>query len=526
MENTGLKEAVLSGIGAEAAVVKCLRPGDVVCLNLPSSRFAEAAGLVKAVGGRLVSEWAVDETAFKKGFAVYACYAKGPQYLLVNSRLPEVNPAFPSIARKFTSANRFERKINCLMGVTPSGHPDLRPWILHEDWPEGVYPLRKFFDPKSFVPRVDGRYAWIQASGEEVHEIPVGPVHAGIIEPGHFRFQAAGEAIINLEERLGYAHKGIEKRFEAMSFKDGVRLAARVSGDSTVAHSTAYAMAIEALSGITAPPRAMWLRGIMIELERLANHLNDIGAICNDTAFSFMLYQFSRLREYVLRACKEVFGHRLMMDTVIAGGVCLDIDRADTALILKTIGLVSSELERLIAIYDDNPSLEDRIYTTGILRQDIAKDLGAVGFAARASGVPLDVRLERPFPPYDIVRPLPIVLDSGDVHARAWVRVMETRDSIRMIKEMLEGLTEGPVSAEFDPHVQPDEAGFSSVEGWRGEIIYWVQSGPANGINRCMVRDPSFVNWLCVEQSIKGNIVPDFPLINKSFNQSYSGNDL
>lgn len=526
MVDTGLKEVVLSGIGAEAAALKGLSPADVPCINLPPLRFAEAARLVHAAGGRLVSEWAVDETAFKKGFAVYACYAKGPEYLLVNSRLSEVNPAFPSIAMKFTAAFRFERKINCLMGVTPSGHPDLRPWILHEDWPRAVYPLRKSFDAKSFVPRVDGRYAWIQAAGEEVHEIPVGPVHAGIIEPGHFRFQAAGEDIINLEARLGYVHKGIEKRFEAMSFKDGVRLAARVSGDSTVAHSTAYAMAIEALSGITAPPRAMWLRGIMLELERLANHLNDIGAICNDTAFSFMLYQFSRLREYVLRTCKEVFGHRLMMDTVVAGGVCFDIDRADAALILKTLDTVSTEFERLIAIYDDNPSLEDRLYTTGRLSRDAAKDLGAVGFVARASGVLLDVRLERPFPPYDVVKPLPIVLNSGDVHARAWVRVMETRDSIRMLREMLEGLPEGPVSAEFDPHIQPYEAGFSSVEGWRGEIIYWVQSGPDNGINRCMVRDPSFVNWLCVEQAIKGNIVPDFPLCNKSFNQSYSGNDL
>lgn len=411
------------------------------------------------------------------------------------------------------------------MGVIPVGHPDLRPWIKFEDWPEDAYPLRKTFDASKPMLRIPGEYKFIRAEGEGVYEIPVGPVHAGIIEPGHFRFQAVGEDILNLEERLGYVHKGTEKRFERFSWQDASRLAGRVSGDTTVAHSLAYCMALESMTGCAVPDRANWLRALFLERERIANHLGDIGAICNDAAFSFMLYQCSRLKENMLRTNHKLFGHRYIMDRIIPGGVSVDIDSGGGEMILSELGKFLKEFKRLYRIYDENASLEDRVRDTGILLPEKAREMCAVGIVARASGLNLDCRLQNPFPPYDRIRVDVPVLIYGDVNARVYVRFREVRESIRIIREILDTLPPGAISAEAGTP-EPDTSGFSAVEGWRGEIVYWLQSGPESEINRCMVRDPSSVNWLGLEQAVLGNIVPDFPLCNKSFNQSYSGHDL
>ena len=493
--------------------------------KIPREFFREAAKLMKEDGWRLAGEWASDETPFGRGFAVHAAYFRGGAYIVIRSDIPPSDAVFPSLSRAYTAAYRFERQIESLMGLTPEGHPDLRPWIKHEDWPRDAYPLRKSFDPKTRLERVKGEYGWIRAEGEGVYEIPVGPVHAGIIEPGHFRFQALGEDILNLEERLGYVHKGIEKRFEETGWVEGARLAGRVSGDSTVAHSIAYSAALEAASGCVVPERAMYLRALLLERERIANHLGDIGAICNDTAFTFMLYQMAILRETVLRTNKRLFGHRLTMDIAAPGGMRADITPEGASEMMKELESVEGEFERLIRIYEDNPSLEDRLYGTGILTPAVAKDLGVVGFVARSSGARLDVRIDTPTTPYDRIKPGTTLLSSGDVHARTWVRIAEVRDSIRLIREILASIPGGPIMADWGPP-GPGAAGFSAVEGWRGEIIYWVQAGPLRDINRCMARDPSSVNWLSLEQAIKGNTVPDFPLCNKSFNQSYSGHDL
>lgn len=498
--------------------------GAVAC-SVRSTLFAQVAKLLKGADFRLVAEWAADETFFDRGFAIYAAYNHETDYLIVKSELHFADSAFPTITKHFPSAYLLERKIESLMGLNPAGHPDLRPWIKHEDWPEDAYPLRKSFDANIKLPRTDGKYKWIKAEGEGVFEIPVGPVHAGIIEPGHFRFQAVGEDIINLEARLGYVHKGIEKRFEGMPWQDAVKLAGRVSGDSTVAHTAAFCIAAEEASGCTPPERAQFLRAIMIERERIANHLGDIGAICNDTAFALLNCQFSILKEKMLRTNQAIFGHRLMMDKIIPCGVSVDLPANGKEAILKEIEEIVPEFERLVRIYEDNPSVEDRVYGTGVLKPEIAKELGVLGFVARASGQATDARKQRPYPPYDRFISDISVLSSGDVHARAWVRIEEVRDSIRLIKEMLRELPDGPISLEWKKPL-PGQSGFSAVEGWRGEIVYWVQCGPDGGINRCMVRDPSSMNWPAVELSIRGNIVPDFPLCNKSFNQSYSGHDL
>lgn len=500
-------------------------PSSVLLFSAPCQRLPELASALKAASARLVAEWAVDETAFGRGFAVFLAFNSGKEYLLLKSDIPEQNPSFPSVAGIYAAANRFERQIMSLFGIIAQGHPDPRPWIRHEDWPVGAFPLRKSFYASKYLERSEGVYDWIQASGDGVYEIPVGPVHAGIIEPGHFRFQAVGEDVINLEVRLGYVHKGIEKRFESMPILSAHILAGRVSGDTTVAHSTAYCQALEAAGQTQIPPRAAWIRAVLLELERIANHISDIGAICNDAAFTFMLYQMAILRERILKMNLSLFGHRLTMDCVIPGGVNVDITPVAAQTIISGLDFISNEFERLIAIYEDNPSLEDRLYGTGVLSPSIASELGVVGFVARASGASLDARLQMPSAPYDTIAPDAPLLTSGDVHARAWVRVVEARESIRLIREFLRGLPQGPLSVDCRTPLS-GSCGFSAVEGWRGEIVYWLQAGHEGTINRCMVRDPSSVNWVALEAAIKGSIVPDFPLCNKSFNQSYSGNDL
>jgi Ni,Fe-hydrogenase III large subunit/Ni,Fe-hydrogenase III component G len=520
-----LKNLISNLLRPEVKEDDTLAPSTIMALTVPRSRFAECANALKREYALLAAEWASDETAYGRGFGIYACFRREQEYLVIRTQAPVDDPSFPSLTKKFAAAYRFERQMQSLMGVIPTGHPDTRPWIKHEDWPADAWPLRKSFDANHKLPRVPGEYRWIRAEGEGIYEIPVGPVHAGIIEPGHFRFQAMGEDVINLEEKLGYVHKGIEKRFESLSWTEGARLAARISGDSTVAHSLAYARAVEAIVGCIVPDRAHWLRALFLERERIANHLGDLGAICNDVAFAFLLYQFHRLKEIMVRTNLKLFGHRFLMDRIVPGGVTVDTTDEGIKIILDELDRIETEFQRLVVIYDGNSSLEDRIRDTGTLTPSQARDLGVVGFVARASGLNLDCRIHHPFPPYDRIGVSVPVLVSGDVHSRGWVRVEEVRDSIRIIREILETIPGGRTREEIACPL-PDRSGFSAVEGWRGEIITWVQSGPKGEINRCMVRDPSSVNWLGLEQCIHSNIVPDFPLCNKSFNQSYSGNDL
>ena len=523
-----LVDALTSALRTDVIFDKVQYPSSVICCTVPQEKFSEAAKVLKMAYALLAAEWASDETLFGRGFSVFACYRWGKEYLIVRAELSADNPEFPTLTKRYLPAYRFERQIQSLMGIKPEGHPDMRPWIKFEDWPQDVFPLRKTFDASKPMLRVKGEYQWARADGEGVYEIPVGPVHAGIIEPGHFRFQAVGEMVVNLEERLGYVHKGIEKKFESLSWNEGVRLAGRVSGDTTVAHSIAYSIAVESMTGCILSERAHWLRALFLERERLANHLGDIGAICNDAAFAFMLYQLSRLRELLLRTNHKLFGHRFIMDRVVPGGVTVDLDDQGKKDILSELDIVSRDFEKLIVIYDETPSLEDRVIDTGILKPKRARELCVVGIVARASGMNLDCRLFNPFPPYDQHDRLELAVPvkvTGDVNARVWIRIEEIRESIRLIRYILENIPFFLISTDMRMP-EPDSAGFSAVEGWRGEIIYWLQAGPKGEINRCMVRDPSSVNWLGLERAITGNIVPDFPLCNKSFNQSYSGHDL
>jgi Ni,Fe-hydrogenase III large subunit len=423
---------------------------------------------------------------------------------------------FPSVAEAHPPAIRLERTIRDLFGLEPTGLPDTRPWLDHGRW--GVKtPLG---EP---TPATETEaYRFLTSEGESLHQIPVGPVHAGIIEPGHFRFTASGETVVRLEERLGYVHKGIEGLMAGADVATAAQLAGRTSGDSTVAYAFAFARAVEAATGIAAPPRAARLRGLMAELERLANHFGDIGAICNDASFSLMHAHCGVLRERVLRFAGTTFGHRLMMDAVVPGGVAVDLsDRGGVAL-RALIAEIRATFPRLVDLYDNTASLQDRTVGTGSLSAVLARQFGAGGYVGRASGRGLDARKVVPYPPYDALAFEVPVLDEGDVNARVWIRIREVEQSLALLAA-LSSPPAGPLRVDVPAGAGE---GMAIVEGFRGDVLVWLRLDADGRIARCHLRDPSWFQWPLLEAVIEGNIVADFPLCNKSFNCSYSGHDL
>jgi Ni,Fe-hydrogenase III large subunit len=302
------------------------------------------------------------------------------------------------------------------------------------------------------------------------------------------------------------------------------KLAGRTSGDSTVAYSLAFARAVEAALGVAPPPRAIWLRALMAEMERLANHLGDIGAICNDAAFAIMHAHCGVLRERVLRAADAAFGHRLMRDRILPGGTACDLDEAGTSAIRSLVAEIRQRFPHLVELYDNTASLQDRTATTGILPGELARQFGAGGYVGRASGRAFDARKLPGYPPYDRLRFEVPVLEAGDVNARVWVRIREVEQSLGLIDQVLQGLPGGDICAEVKPGGTMRE-GLGLVEAFRGDVLAWVRL-EGERVARCHLRDPSWFQWPLLEAVIEGNIVADFPLCNKSFNCSYSGHDL
>ena len=411
---------------------------------------------------------------------------------------------FPSIGRLHAPAIRLERAMRDLTGLQAEGAPDTRPWLHHH-----------------------GAYAFLPAEGESLHQIPVGPVHAGIIEPGHFRFTANGETVVRLEARLGYVHKGIDALMAGASVERAARLAGRVSGDSTVAFALAFAQAVEAALGVEAPPRALWLRALAAELERLANHFGDIGAVCNDAAFAMMYAQCGQLREQVLRAAHACFGHRLMMDCVVPGGIRGDLPDEGARLLLALVAEVRKRFPELVELYEDTASLKDRTVGTGILTAELAQQFAAGGYVGRASGRAFDARRAPGYAPYERLQFEVPVVHAGDVNARIWIRILEVEQSLGLVEQIVRGLPPGEIFNAISLSEKPGGVeGLALVEGFRGDILAWVRIGPDGKLARCHLRDPSWFQWPLLEAAIEGNIVADFPLCNKSFNCSYSGHDL
>ena len=426
---------------------------------------------------------------------------------------------FPSVGVTHAPALRPERTIRELVGLVPDGCPDERPWLDHSRW--GV--ARPLGDAAP-APAEGAPYPFLTAEGPPMHQIPVGPVHAGIIEPGHFRFTANGETVVRLEQRLGWVHKGIEALMIGADVERAGRIAARVSGDSTVAYSIGFAQAVEAAAGIEVPRRAVWLRALMAEMERVADHLGDVGAVCNDAAFSVMLSQCGQLRERVLRAAEAAFGHRLMMDRVVPGGVAVDL--VDPRPIAEMVAAIRAVFPRLVQLYDVTASLQNRTVGTGRLDPALARRFGAGGHVGRASGRRFDSRRLPGYAPYEALRFDVPVRDTGDVDARVWIRILEIGESLGMIEQILAGLPAGPLRAEVATAGRAGAEGAALVEAFRGDLFVWLRLDAAGGIARAHVRDASVFQWPLLEAAIAMNIVADFPLLNKSFNCSYSGHDL
>jgi len=426
---------------------------------------------------------------------------------------------YPSVSKHHPPALRLERTVNDLFGLSAQGLPDTRSWFDHNRW--GVrFPLGELIDVLSKAEP----YRFLPVEGEGLHQIAVGPVHAGIIEPGHFRFAASGETVVRLEQRLGYTHKGIEGLMRGASVERAAQLAGRASGDSTVAYAYAFSKAAEAALRLVVPDRAVWLRALLAELERLANHLGDIGAICNDASFGLMQAHCNVLREDVLRAANIAFGHRLMRDVIVPGGIGRDLDEKGRAAIRAVLDNVHARFPALIELYDNTASLQDRTVGTGIVTAALAKQYAAGGYVGRASGRAFDARRVPGYPPYNDLRFEVPVLVEGDVNARVWIRIREVEQSLALTNQILDRLPRGPVRVLVGSEAGPRE-GMALVEGFRGDIMVWLRLD-GDRVDRCHLRDPSWFQWPLLEAAIEDNIVADFPLCNKSFNCSYSGHDL
>ncbi len=494
-------------------------------LEIDAEDWGRCARVASLAGYRWAGLWA-DQAA--DGFELFTLLEHQGDYLVLSTRLPADQPEVASLTPYFPAADRPERHTRDLLGLSFTDHPDPRRWCRHQGWAADRHPLREDFaadtpPPEQPVP-ADGDYPIAPIAGEGVCEIPVGPVHAGIIEPGHFRFQVVGETILAMEERLGYVHKGIEKIAVGRDAAGLIRLAARVSGDTTVAHAWAACQALERATLQPAPPRAEALRALLCERERVANHLGDIGAICNDVGFAFALAQCSRLREIWQRRNQALFGHRLLMDTLVPGGVANDLDTAAAETLRGDHAALRREIEPLFDLLLDQPSLEDRLLGTGRLLPATAAALGCTGHVGKASGQAFDLRAANPYPPYDRLPIEPVREEAGDVMARVKVRMDEIRRSLDWMDQLLDALPEGDIQRPF--RARGPARGLGAVEGWRGEILVYLRLDDQGRVARYFPRDPSWHHWPALERIVMENIVPDFPVCNKSVNGSYSGQDL
>src|SRR5450432_61105 len=504
-----------------------------VCIGLIGPDVGPLAEhLHSAYHSRLMAVFAEDRVNAEGVFYNYYVFDRPgePTWVILKAPIPADHPSFQSLAAELPSANWQEREIQDWFGLEAEGHPNPRRVALHDHWPE-VHPLRKDFPLDTVLPPFEGeRHVYRPTLGEGVFQVPVGPVHAGIIEPGHFNFAVAGEPILYLQLRMFYTHKGTEKLFEAMPIDRCVFLAESISGDSAFSHGTAFCQAIERAAEIEVPQRAHVIRTALLELERVYNHIADIGAIAMDVGFVVANAHAGRLREMVMRLNEHLTGSRLLRGMVCVGGVRRPWSLEHRDLLRDTMQVVEREFDDLVAMIKASDSTRDRLEHTGILRPELAKALGIVGVGGRASGIDLDVRRDHAYAAYARYPFRVPVYREGDVLRRMQVRIDEVAESIAILRAAADDLTtliadqNGPCCARPRP-IPPDRCALSAVEGWRGEILHWVRTAPGNRLERCKIKDPSVNNWPALVEAVQGNIIADFPVINKSFNLSYSGSD-
>ncbi len=498
---------------------------DQICIKVSPQIFKDACfTLHKMLSSPVMMLFASDERRSLNKFVINCVFVsfKRSQWIIVSMDIPQESAYFESLAKTIYSASLFEREIWEMFGIQAKGNPDLRSLHLHDEvWPQGNYPLRKDF--QKMQPGNLGEYKFARVEGRGVFEVPVGPVHAGIIGPGHFRFSVAGEPIINLEARLGFTHRGVEKLFEGKVCSEAIGLSECVCGDVAFAHSLAFAQALEKISGLTIPPQAAYLRAIFLEFERMYNHVNDIGGMATDVGFSFPAAFASIIKEAILQLNELLTVSRYLKRVNLVGGVSVDIDDTKKHLLLSTLKNIKNDFNQLVKILNGSVSFMDRVDTAGVLKKKTAEDLGVVGLAGRASGIALDLR--KYFPgAYKEVGFKMIIQESGDVLARLKVRILEFEESCCLIEEFSQKLIAGQ-NIRVNPEIKEGSA-LGYAEGWRGPVLYWLKTDSAGKIERAKIVDPSFHNWQGLTFAVLGNIIPDFPLCNKSFDLSYSGNDL
>lgn len=491
----------------------------------PSELRKIAVALYNGGERPLTAMFANDERGVNGGFAIYCLFANGDEAPFTGLKcLITGEPwEYPSLAVSIPAASWYEREINDLFGFVPIGHPDLRPLVLHENWPTGLYPFRKDFDSLQQIAEASTEYPVPGVEGQGVFEVPVGPIHAGIIEPGHFRFSQAGENIINLEAKLFFTHRGIEKAVEGLSVAKAFYQAERICGACTVSHALAFSQAVEGIGGVTAPARAESIRVLVAELERLYNHVGDIGNLCAGVGFAVGISHGARLKEQLMRLNERVTGNRFLRGMVVPGGVAMDIAPDLAQDIARVLHDVEDDFKELLEILQENNAFLDRVNTTGILPTQAAVDLGVVGVAARASGVNTDWRRDMPYSIYPKLDFKVPVYHTGDVAARLWVRADEAFQTIGIIRQVLYSLPE--VGSELKVLLPPLPEGVSGA-GWsesaRGGNLHWLMTGKHSTVYRLFVRSASYPNWPAVALAAPGNIIPDFPLVNKSFELCYA----
>lgn len=491
--------------------------------RLAADYWQQLGQRIRQQGGRLLGIWGEHQDT--AGANIHAFFLTESGYLWCTLPLPANLREFPSLSSVFPTACRQERAIRDLLGLEPLGNPDMRPWLRHAAWPANIHPLAMSDIPEDILScagEID--YSYRAPAGQDLHEIPVGPVHAGTIEPGHFRFTCLGEQIVQLEERLGYCHKGIERLFVGQPPDAALRLAGRVSGDSSVAYAWSYAMAVESVAEIELSQRALALRGLCLERERLANHLGDLGALGNDAGLAFALTQLLAIKEELLRENAEIFGHRYLMEVVQLGGVAVDLDGRALQHIEQSSKAWRRRLETLDLLLQEHAGLRDRLVATGPITAERAAYWGMAGLSGRASGQAWDLRTHFAPPPYDRY-PMEISLARrGDVAARWAVRFAEVFRCLRWQENVVANLPGGSPRVALKAFPKDGE-GLGICEGWRGEVFVALRLEDRH-IARCHPHDPSWSLWPVLEEAVCQDIVADFPLINKSFNLSYSGQDL
>jgi len=512
------------------------RPSDLTLrLGLASDLRAAAAVLVGPYAMALATVVGTDETATPDGdlkvrYVFEPTLPGSPDlFLTLLVSVDAGRPELPSLTTAVPAANWHERELQDLLGIVPVGHPDPRPLVVHDGWPPGVFPLRKAFDGSRRVPLEPAlEFPHLVAEGEGVFEIPVGPIHAGIIEPGHFRFTSVGESVLHLDARLFYTHRGLEKRMEGLSPLDALCVAERICGVCSVAHGLGYCEALEQIAGVLAPPRARLVRSIALELERLYNHVGDVGNVCAGASFHYGTATGLRLKERLQQLNERIAGNRFLRGLVVPGGVRLDLSADLLEVVAATLEDTLSGLDGLMGRIEANPSVVDRLDDTGVLQRQAALDLAVAGVAARASGVERDARRDHPHGAFVGGEPpeLRVVTASdGDVMARVTVRALEARESIRLVRELARRLEPGPLSVALGDPLPGGRTGISAIESARGEAVHWLRTDAGGRVERYHLRSPSYHNWPAVALAAETAIVPDFPLVNKSFELCYSCTD-